>query len=304
VTLYLLGVGGPEDAEVKDEDGNIDTEKSTIRRTNLTLDSCFKRLANPRDQRFNMDRSFFGSAWDILRRRELYKATRIQLKLPRNNDELLKAINSLTAQEVKTALDNFDVATDDYEILPKTIRELLKYLRNVGTNLRQSDQERINWRYQVEALMLEKGPFQGWITLVPSDHQSPIIFHLLGQEIDLTAELPCLRNAVFRRQLVAQHPSIVSEFFHTFIQAFIKTILVWDDDTQEPGSLDGGESLGGVFGPVDAFFGTYEEQKRRRLHLHLMVWLRGVPNLRILEKRLTVLRILIGASRSSVLQSP
>jgi len=234
-----------------------------------------------------MDRSFFGTAWDIMRRRDLYKTTRIQLKLPRHNEKLLKAINSLTAKDVKTALDNFDASTDSYESLPETIRELLKYLRNIGSNLRQSDQERINWRWQIQSMMLEKGPFQVWITLVPSDHQSPIIFHLSGIEIDLAAELPCLRNATFRRQLVAQHPSVVSEFFHTFIKAFIKTILVWDESTQEPGSLDGGDTLGGVFGPVDAFFGTYEEQKRRRLHLHLLVWLRGVPNLRVLEQRLS-----------------
>jgi hypothetical protein len=286
VTLYLLGVGGPENDVVKDDFGDVDEAASTIRRTELTLEKYVERVACLRDQRFNMDRSFFGSAWDIMRRRELFTSTRIQLKLPRHNEELLKAVNSLTAAGVKEALDDFDAATDDYDSLPEPVRELLKYLRNVGSNLRQSDQERINWRFEVQSLMLEKGPFQGWITLVPSDHQSPIMFHLLGLELDLTAEMPCLRNANFRRQLVAKHPSIVSEFFHTFIDAFIKTILVWDDTTQEPGSLDGGETLGGIFGQADAFFGTIEEQKRRRLHLHLLVWFRGVPNLRILEQRL------------------
>lgn len=84
---------------------------------------------------------------------------------------------------------------------------------------------------------------------------------------------------------MAQHPSIVAEFFHLFIQAFVRTILAWDTETQDTRSLDG-KTIGGAFGPVNAYFGTYEEQKRRRLHLHLTVWFRDVPNIRRVEKRL------------------
>lgn len=173
--LYVLGVGGPENQEVLDEYGAIDEEQSTIRRTKLTLEEYFKRLGNLSDQRFNNDRSFFGSAWDIIRRRELYGATRIQLKLPHHNHDLLLAINKITASDIKKHLGNFDTVKDDYNDLPEPIRELLKYVRNVGSYLSQSDhcQERLNWRHQIEALMLEFGPFHGWITIVPPDDNSP-----------------------------------------------------------------------------------------------------------------------------------
>ena len=284
--LYIFGVGGPENQEVFDEYGAVDEDLSTIRRTKLTLEEYFKRLANLRDQRFNHDRSFFGSAWDIMRRRQLYRAVRIQLKLPHHDHDLLVAINKITAADIKKHLGNFDPAKDDYNDLPDPIRQLLKYTRNVGANLSQSDQERLNWRYQIHAFMLQFGPFHGWITIVPPDTNSSIIFHLLGQEIELDDELPCLLNTEARRKLVAQHPSVVAEFFHVFIQTFIKTILAWDTETQDTRSLDDGKTIGGVIGPVDGFFGTYEEQKRRRLHLHLLVWLRGVPNIRLIEKKL------------------
>ena len=36
--------------------------------------------------------------------------------------------------------------------------------------------------------------------------------------------------------------------------------------------------LGGLVGPVQAYFGTVEEQGRKTLHLHLLGWLYGVPN--------------------------
>jgi hypothetical protein len=86
--LFILGIGGPENYVVHDEDGDTDHEASTIRRTKLPLEGYFKRLANLKDQRFNAERSFFGVAWDIIRRRELFLASRVLLNLHQKNSRM------------------------------------------------------------------------------------------------------------------------------------------------------------------------------------------------------------------------
>jgi hypothetical protein len=151
--LYLLGIGGPEDCRVMNEDGEVDYDASTIRRTKLPLEQYFRRLANLNDQRFNHDRSYFGVAWDIIRRRELHKACRILLNLP-NDKELLAKVTSVTEDDIKKHLLNFEYSAEAYDALPEGIRTLLRYVRNVGSNLRQSDQERRNWRYLVHYISM------------------------------------------------------------------------------------------------------------------------------------------------------
>ena len=44
-----------------------------------------------------------------------------------------------------------------------------------------------------------------------------------------------------------------------------------------------GKTLDGVIGPVRAYFGAVEEQGRRTLHLHMMVWLMTPPDVRQLQ---------------------
>jgi hypothetical protein len=151
--LFVLGLGGPENQVVLDEDGNIDLDSSTIRRTKLPLEGYFERLANQSDQRFNMDRSFFGVAWDIIRRRELWLASRVLLNLPSDTD-LLAKVTSVTQDDIKTHLLDFEYSAEAYEALPEEIKTLLRYVKNVGAKLRQSDHERRNWRHQVNYNLL------------------------------------------------------------------------------------------------------------------------------------------------------
>ena len=59
-----------------------------------------------------------------------------------------------------------------------------------------------------------------------------------------------------RVEIVASHPVATAKFFHILISNILNTLLV-----------------GGVLGPIKAYFGTVESQGRGSLHLHLRAWL-------------------------------
>ncbi|KAJ7136453.1 hypothetical protein C8R43DRAFT_858990, partial [Mycena crocata] len=54
------------------------------------------------------------------------------------------------------------------------------------------------------------------------------------------------------------------------MKAFIKALLGWDPHAEQ--------HVGGIFGPVKAYYGTVEAQGRGTLHCHMMIWCTGSLN--------------------------
>jgi hypothetical protein len=63
-------------------------------------------------------------------------------------------------------------------------------------------------------------------------------------------------DAYKRAEIIASHPVATAKFFHVLITNILNTMIV-----------------GGVLGPIKAYFGTVESQGRGSLHLHLLIWL-------------------------------
>ncbi|CAF3735229.1 unnamed protein product [Rotaria sordida] len=65
-----------------------------------------------------------------------------------------------------------------------------------------------------------------------------------------------LTDTYKRAEIVASHLVATAKYFHLFISNILDTMIV-----------------GGVLGPIKAYFGTVESQGRGSLHLHLLIWL-------------------------------
>jgi len=63
-------------------------------------------------------------------------------------------------------------------------------------------------------------------------------------------------DAYKRAEITASHPVATAKFFHLLISDILNTMIV-----------------GGVLGPIKAYFGTVESQGRGSLLLHLLIWL-------------------------------
>jgi hypothetical protein len=70
---------------------------------------------------------------------------------------------------------------------------------------------------------------------------------------------------------VYEHPFEAAEYFTRIVEIFFHDVCGWDMHARRP------LKDGGLFGHVKAFFGNPETAGRGGLHLHLLLWLHGMP---------------------------
>jgi hypothetical protein len=91
----------------------------------------------------------------------------------------------------------------------------------------------------------------------------------------------CLADFKFRSECRVEHPGLCAEEYETVLKLVIKHLVGWDDDL---GSSNG---EGGIFGKPEAYAVATEEQGRKTLHMHILVWIKNWNALlmRLLRRR-------------------
>ncbi|KAH1907588.1 hypothetical protein KXW47_001287, partial [Aspergillus fumigatus] len=97
-----------------------------------------------------------------------------------------------------------------------------------------------------------------WMTINPSDLQSPLVLTLAG--CPLSEEDSAASNSAIRRAVATSNPVAVAEFFHHVCEAVLHGLLSGNDDTE------------GVLGDISNYFGVVESNGRGTLHLHALLW--------------------------------
>ena len=116
---------------------------------------------------------------------------------------------------------------------------------------------------QLRALMITDGMPLLWITFNPSDLRSPIVLLLAGVSLPMSDGAA----SAFKTATATMNPVAIATFFDETCKAIFDHLLA------------AGSSEGGLFGPVSTYFGTVETNGRGMLHLHCLVWLKGMTNL-------------------------
>ena len=112
-------------------------------------------------------------------------------------------------------------------------------------------------RTRIHALIYNQDLPSIFLTLNPADIHSPVALYFAGVKLDLdNIQREQLMTTYKRAEIVASHPVATAKFFHLLVTNILGTIIV-----------------GGVLGPIKAYFGTVENQGRGSLYLHLLVWL-------------------------------
>jgi hypothetical protein len=125
-----------------------------------------------------------------------------------------------------------------------------------------------------------------FITLNPADIVNPLVsfWHNAGgtEAFNLDTLLPEIPDTDARKQIVADDPVHCSEMFDTVVNTFMESFLGFE--LREVDGLTGkliNESIftgNAKYSGLPANFGTVECQGRGALHIHLLVWLCGLPN--------------------------
>lgn len=112
-----------------------------------------------------------------------------------------------------------------------------------------------------------------FFTISPADAKHPLCIHWASNDVEFRPEIKGYKE---RQHLVTRNPVACAQFFDHIVRIFIKHLCGWSDD----------EKKRGLFGIPDAYYGTVEEQGRKTLHLHFLLWIRGQLPLHVVRERL------------------
>ena len=116
-------------------------------------------------------------------------------------------------------------------------------------------------RKQLWSVVEQIGAPSWFITVSPPEHKSPICLYYADTRT--TIELGT-RSKDDVRRLIAKNATAGARYFHYIVSLLIDFVLgqAFDDKT-------------GLFGPMDAYYGTVEQQGRLTLHIHMLVYVKN-----------------------------
>ena len=239
-TLFCYGRGVPENQS---------------RPIQVNLREHVRYLLSYSDRRFERSHSFIFVIFNILQRRDAcFQAKLIATKpyFQSSAQELL----SLSSNDIETALNNTSNKRNDMES-NNALNKLLNHIRTIGGRVMGSTCSRMALRTKIHALIYNQCLPNIFLTLNPADILSPVALYFAGVKIDLdNIQTEQLLDTFRRAEIIASHPVATAKFFRLLITSILDTMIV-----------------GGVLGPIKAYFGTVESQGRGSLHLHLLIWL-------------------------------
>jgi hypothetical protein len=239
-TLFCYGRGAPEDQ---------------TRPVAINLREHVRYLLSYNDRRFEKNHSFMFVVFNILQRRDacfhaLLIATRPYFR------SSVHEIQSLNSNDIETALKNISERTYDMGS-NNGLSKLPNHIKTVGGRVMGSAYSRTALRTKIHALIYNQGLPSIFLTLYSADIHSPVALYFAGVKLDLdNIQKEQLMDTYKRAEIIASHPVATAKFFHLLITNILDTMIV-----------------GGVLGPIKAYFGTVESQGRGSLHLHTLIWL-------------------------------
>ena len=181
----------------------------------------------------------------------------------RNFDSVVDKILNIDNAALQALIDR---AKKGVYVRPETPAErscfdLLSVLDHVAGHVPASLTHRKHQRTELKSMIMTLGVPVFFITFAPVDFKNPLCLYYCGQEISLLSSSDTMPDNLARMRAVANNPVACARFFHLVVSLFLKHVLRC------------GSNYPGLFGVTRAFYGTVEEQKRLRLHLHLAVWI-------------------------------
>ncbi|CAF1459663.1 unnamed protein product [Rotaria sordida] len=239
-TLFCYGRGAPE---------------SQTRPVEINLREHIRYLLSYSDRRFEKNHSFIFVVFNILQRRDACFHAHLIATKPYFRSSAHE-IQSLSSEDIETALKNISERTYHMES-SKAFNKLLNHIETIGGRVMGSVYSRTHLRTKIHALIYNQGLTSIFLTLNPADIHSPVALYFAGVKLDLdNIQTEQLMDTYKRAEIIASHPVATAKFFHILITNMLDTMI-----------------LGGVLGPIKAYFGTVESQGRGSLHLHLLIWL-------------------------------
>ncbi|CAF4828203.1 unnamed protein product [Rotaria sp. Silwood1] len=239
-TLFCYGRGAPEDQS---------------RPIEIKFKEHIRYLLSYNDRRFETNHSFIFVVFNLLQRRDACFHAQLIATKPYFQASA-NEIQSINSKDIEMALDNNFKRTYNTEA-NSALNKLLRHIKTVGGRVMGSTYSRTALRTRIHALIFNQGLPSIFLTINPADIHSPVALYFAGVQLNLDKiQNEQLMDTYRRAEIIASHPVATAKFFHVLISNILDSMI-----------------MGGVLGPVKAYFGTVESQGRGSLHLHLLIWL-------------------------------
>ena len=152
----------------------------------------------------------------------------------------------------------------------ETVVKLCKLIGNGRSWVKGSAVEKLDLKTKLFNMTRFEGVPVFFLTYSPGDISNPITCKFVGMDINvddiLESKVPDWKERLFA---VYRDPVSTERFFHYSVQCFIKCFID-----------------GGLFGPDALYCGPVEEQGRKSLHWHLLIWLQHTETLSEIKSKL------------------
>jgi hypothetical protein len=144
---------------------------------------------------------------------------------------------------------------------------VLRTVHNSQGNTPKSEKNAKLHRTKAMAMFRHLGNFHLFTTHSPDDLVKPSVHHMCSHT---SSNVPGV-NSEEAAALAARDPAACAIAYYDTVNTLIDMVYRFNVKTQEchPG--------GGLFGEVSGFFGMTEEQQRQSLHIHLLTFVKGLP---------------------------
>jgi hypothetical protein len=133
------------------------------------------------------------------------------------------------------------------------------------------------YRNEIEAINRTYGMPTFFMTVNPADLKSPIAKILSGVEACAATEAVLTGNGIFtssddermfnefHRHHSSANPVACAEYFHRIMNIITRSLLGFRNSQFQTS----------IFGKLNAYYGVVEQQQRKTLHCHMLIWVQG-----------------------------
>jgi Helitron helicase-like domain at N-terminus/PIF1-like helicase len=185
--------------------------------------------------------------------------------------------NKITPSEVYNAIGHNRRGSHYENRTENGGQTLLHAVDTICKHIPHSNEAAVKARRGMETMQHHFGCPTFFLTITPDD-DNHIIVQIYSDEIlsSINATDKMTDDEVFalsnkKSGLRIKNPGVCALFFELMIDIIFKDVIGWDKENSQSYT-----TVGGIFGKVDALTMSIEEQGRRTLHAHILLW---VPKL-------------------------
>lgn len=198
----------------------------------------------------------------------------------RNRIDATMIANQLNMADIELAIDSGRIGRGTLTAESFRGSQMLKAIDSVCNACPHTNDAARKAKNNAQAIQHQFGCPTIFLTVTPDDDNHFAIQILSGQFIDDDNQVvseatdeDLIAKAAKRTELRLCFPGICALFFEMALQIIITEVLGWNMEEKKQESL-------GLFGKIDAFSCSIEEQGRSTLHAHFLIWISEMNEIR------------------------